>query len=811
MSIWLGRFVLDSKLKRVRLATLQNRKFRGRMMKLLYVDVPFANIAGGDTNRSSFIWSELSRRFEADLLLIKTEAYRTKAVPEHVGFHTLYTIASKKPPIFDAQAIHSFHPKQLRKYRDILANGKYDIIVFRFLSTFQLANIAAEVFPQASIAIDVDMLFSRIAELSWTREKCLKNRYHLIEMMKLKEFEATAFSKPFHFFFTNILERDLAISSYGMDESRAYMFPNMMPEYAAPADKSSNESYILFFGTLNSIANTDAVDYLMQDIYPAISSMLRDRHIRLKIVGKNPPPRFLQYTDANVEIVGPVEDIRAEIANAMFVVLPIRVASGTRTRILEAAETKTAVISTSIGAEGLNFNDDEVMIADNAPDFAQAILTLAEDAGKRHILGENLHNSATERYSASKVGQSFTDTLMALKSIKGASRRTIAIITNRFYPEVGGAETNIFMQATLLAKEHDITVFCPQRLKGAKKETIKGVKVRRLNDIIQPGNTFPKQKSKTFCPSLAFHLLVNHYDIIQCFPALNYNNIMAWWIAKLKGTPYILCFFDFIDYAEQIKKHGKIDPDILTSVRPKFYQLPVLKGMNHAFAIANKEISFLKQYNEKVSYSPVPILPDEYRVELPRPTLMKSFSQDAFVFLCLGRVSYIKGQDIALKAFIDAADDMPGAHLVIVGRQDYEPDFYRSLCNIYEECQCRERIHFTGVVERKEVLSWLRYSNIHVIPVRFMNSGAVVVESWASDTPVLQSDVVDPNLVEEGKNGYLFHSESVQECAEKMLLAYQENSSLADMAKMGKELVFHMYTYDYLINLYNTVYDSLLN
>lgn len=780
------------------------------MMKLLYVDVPFAHIAGGDTNRSSFIWSELHRRFDADLLLIKTEAYRTNPVPKHEGYQNVHTIASNAPSIFHAHAIHSFHPNQLRKYHDILANGNYDTVVFRFLSTFSLATIAADVLPRASIAIDVDMLFSRIAELSWSRERCLKNRYHLIEMMKLKRFEAMAFSRPFHFFFTNVLERDMAMANYGLDESRAYVFPNIMPEYATPAHKSRNESYILFFGTLNSIANTDAVDYLMQDIYPAISGMLRDKLIRLKIVGKNPPARLQKYADANVDIVGPVEDIRSEIANAMFVVLPIRVASGTRTRILEAAETKTAVISTRIGAEGLDFSDNEVMIANNAPDFAQAILGLAENAEKRQSLGNNLYKSATERYSASIVGQRFTDTLMALKPHNGTSRKRIAIITNRFFPEVGGAETNIFMQATLLAKEHDVTVFCPQRIKGAKKETIKGVKVRRLNDVIQPGNTFPKLKSKTFCPSLALQLLVNHYDIIQCFPALNYNNILAWWIAKLKGTPYIMCFFDFIDYAEHIRQEGTIEPDILRSVRPKFYQLPVLMGMNHAFAIAYKELNFLKQYNEKVSYSPVPILPDEYQANLSRPALMESFPQDAFVLLCLGRVSHIKGQDIALEAFMQAADDMPEAHLVLVGRQDYEPEFFETLCTLVYDSPYRERVHFTGMVEREEVLAWLRYSDIHVIPVRFMNSGAVVVESWASDTPVLQSDVVDPNLVEEGINGYLFRSESVAECAYKMRLAYNERRNLADMAKHGKDLVYQMYTYDYLINLYNTVYNRLI-
>ncbi|KAF5033295.1 hypothetical protein DSECCO2_608230 [anaerobic digester metagenome] len=91
-----------------------------------------------------------------------------------------------------------------------------------------------------------------------------------------------------------------------------------------------------------------------------------------------------------------------------------------------------------------------------------------------------------------------------------------------------------------------------------------------------------------------------------------------------------------------------------------------------------------------------------------------------------------------------------------------------------------------------------------------MEGGAVGVERGVRETPVLQSDVVDTNLVEEGINGYLFRSESVAECANKMRLAYNERRNLADMAKHGKDLVYQMYTYDYLINLYNTVYNRLI-
>ncbi|MDD4666638.1 MAG: glycosyltransferase family 4 protein [Candidatus Cloacimonetes bacterium] len=783
------------------------------MMKLLYIDVPFATIAGGDTNRSSFIWSVLAQNYDADLLLVKPDLYRMKQIPAHDNYRKLFTLGSLKPSPLYPQAIYSFHRRHMDKFREILLKEQYDVIVCRFLSTYHLAVLASEVLPKVKILIDVDMLFSRIAELSWQREKTIRNRYHFLELQKLRLFESKAFMQDFSFFFTNPVERRIAIDRYQLKPERAYVFPNMMPPLA-PKDavKKGDQKYILFFGTLNSIANSDALDFLMQDIYPALKSLLRKHEIKIRIVGKNPLSRQEKYVDDIVQLVGPVQDISKEIAQALFVILPIRVASGTRTRILEAAECGTAVLSTSIGAEGFEFSSDEILIANKAVDFANAINRLVQNPELCSTMGTELKRAATEKYSYANVAKAFLADLAAItnQNKEKTKSRRIALITNRFYPEVGGAETNIYYQAKLLAQQHQLTVFCPKRRPGISDERMDGFRVVRMKDVLNPDPNAPNLKSKTLCPSIVFHLIKGKYDLIQCFPALNYNNILAFWIAKLKRIPYILCFFDFIDYAGEISKHGSIDPDILQSIRPKFYQLPVLRGMDYAFAIAQKEINFLKKYNPRVDYSPVPILSEEYEVPVDKPELRKKWSEDTFVFLSLGRISNIKGQDIALKAFAQAHHKMPGAQFVFVGRTDYEPDFFAGMQSIVEQHGLTDKVHFRGMVDRSEVLGWLHYSDIHVIPVRFMNSGAVVVESWISNTPVIQSDVVDPNLVEEGKNGYLFRRESIDECAEKMILAYNNRAQLPAFAEHGKILVKARYTYSYLIGLYNSVYDLLL-
>ncbi len=786
------------------------------MKKLLYVDVPFANIKGGDKNRSNFIWSTLRKEYEADLLLLLAPEYAFKKAPEHSGYiHNFHLVITKSLP-YQSSAIYQFHNSQKHKFEELLKLHQYDIIVFRFLSTYHLAEIAEKTLPNCKIAIDVDMLFSRISELSWQDNKNIHNRYHLLEMIKLKAFEKKAFTSNFSFYFTNYLERDMAIRDYHLLPENAYIIPNMMPKEATRTitPRKQEENYILFFGTLDSMANQDAYLYLVKEIYPRIESVLKEKDISVYIVGKNPGSIHSQFGGERIKVIGPVEDIESQIANSLFVVLPLRIASGTRTRILEAAAVEKAVITTTIGVEGFLFEPDEVVIQDTADAFATSMIDLIENPERAITMGKKLYTKAVSQYAPEVVAKELIaklnqDVKPATTQITG-KRLKLAIITNRFFPEVGGAETNIYYQARLLAKDYDLTVICPKRIDKPKEELTDGFRIIRMQDVFNIPPRYPNLSSKTLCPELFFYLLQSDYDIIQCFPALNYNNVITFIAAKIRKIPYILCFFDFIDYAGLAKTEGRIDPNILKSVHPSLYQRIVLKGMDYAFAIAEKEIQFIKQFNPKIEYSPVPILPDEYSTPVANPRSKLGFTENDFIFLSLGRVSNIKGQDIALKAFGEAAKDMPNAKLVFVGRTDYEKDFYADMQAFIAQNSLQDKVFFTGMVERDEVLGWLRYSDIHVIPVRFMNSGAVVVESWISDTPVLQSDVVDPNLVVEGKNGYIFKSEDVHECSQKMILAYQNKELLPQMAVTGKELVMSKYTYEYLIGLYSQTYKKLL-
>ncbi len=186
------------------------------------------------------------------------------------------------------------------------------------------------------------------------------------------------------------------------------ILPNVMKEQSLK-EIPEKENCILFFGGLSSAANEDAFKYLISDIYPLISQKLRDKNIFINIVGRNPTQIYdylLKKNEIkNIIIIGEVPDINLEIAKALFVVLPLRIASGTRTRILEAANLKVAVITTSIGAEGFDFSEDEIIIRDSAEELAEEIKNLIDNPERAENSGVNFYRKCKKSYLDKNVGK----------------------------------------------------------------------------------------------------------------------------------------------------------------------------------------------------------------------------------------------------------------------------------------------------------------------------------------------------------------------------------------------------------------------
>jgi len=385
----------------------------------------------------------------------------------------------------------------------------------------------------------------------------------------------------------------------------------------------------------------------------------------------------------------------------------------------------------------------------------------------------------------------------------------IMLCVNRFYPEIGGAETNLFLQAKYLAKHHDVTVYTPKRSDAKSSENLEKFKVKRLFDLFNLKRRFPNLKANTFCPSLFFHILfARNLDVILTFPSVNFNAMLALLAAKIKRVPIIMCSFDAFDYSEIIKSGHQEKIKSLSSQDLPGRERFVAKYFSKILVISDRERRLFSEIHHDVEYVPVPFNEEEF---LPlaqkgsKDSEQPSGDSDIFTFLCLGRISEIKGQDLALEAFIEAEKKMPNARLVFVGRSDYASDYYDRLQTRIRDLSLEDKVSFTGAVPRNEVINWLAQSDISVFPVRFMNSGAVITESWAANTGVIQSDAVDPNLVEPEHNGLLFASENVAQLSEAMVYAYNNPKMTKNMGINGNKLAYEGYTYEKLIAQYERI------
>jgi polysaccharide biosynthesis protein PslH len=164
-----------------------------------------------------------------------------------------------------------------------------------------------------------------------------------------------------------------------------------------------------FLGSMDWNANIDAVDWFLTEAFPSIRK--KQPTVRFRVIGRNPPIWLTQKhgTTDGVEFTGTVDDVRPYAAGCDLIVIPLRVGSGTRLKILECMAMGIPVLSTTIGAEGLNFTPGthleisdtiEELIAKSLELLAQppTLTRLATDA-RAKVTADHSWHAATRHFT----------------------------------------------------------------------------------------------------------------------------------------------------------------------------------------------------------------------------------------------------------------------------------------------------------------------------------------------------------------------------------------------------------------------------
>lgn len=135
---------------------------------------------------------------------------------------------------------------------------------------------------------------------------------------------------------------------------------------------------LLYVGSMDYHANSDAVLWFCREIWPQLSASLPT--LDFKIVGRNPPPTVQALASDRIIVTGTVDDVRPFYHQAFAVLVPLRVGGGTRLKILEAMAAGVPVISSRLGAEGIDVTDrHNILLADTAADMSAAVTALIRD------------------------------------------------------------------------------------------------------------------------------------------------------------------------------------------------------------------------------------------------------------------------------------------------------------------------------------------------------------------------------------------------------------------------------------------------
>lgn len=315
-------------------------------------------------------------------------------------------------------AVRKFtHPLVQRAVSEKLDEGSSDVAVCDFLS-------ASLNFPERT-ATPVVLFQHNVETMLWRRmagaqTSFLRKISYTIEAGKMARYEAARLRRFRHVIAVSENDRKemlalapdcpITVVPTGVDTEK----------YRAVPSARGEPPLIVFTGSMDWEPNVDAVEYFCREIW---RDVLADfPKARFQIVGRNPHARVRQLASDSVEVTGSVASVADYLREASVVVVPLRIGGGTRLKIFEAMAMAKAMVSTSIGAEGLDvLNGRDLLIADDAKAFGSAILRLLRDPETRRSYEEAAAACAAQ-YDWSHIATRFAEVLQEAVCGSGSRR-----------------------------------------------------------------------------------------------------------------------------------------------------------------------------------------------------------------------------------------------------------------------------------------------------------------------------------------------------------------------------------------------------
>ena len=332
------------------------------------------------------------------------EAVHTVPLPTHGKLKRIVTLlSSDKADMEFRLASEQFE----RTLSDILHEGEFDLIQFSGIELGSYLPLITCKSNRAKVVYDALNAEAELQRVITQVDRSDVRRlpgaiYSAIQSVRLAHFEETICRGVDAVIAVSEEDREFLKSHGG---APIYLMSNGInaADYLPPPDSKREPCQLVFSGKMDYRPNVDAIEWFHDAVLPRV----RNHHpqVSLLIVGRNPHPRLQPLAaDEQIRITGWVQSVQPYLHAATIYVVPLRMGSGTRLKILQAMAAGCAVVSTSVGAAGLN---EEVRcaleIADDADTFARKIVSLLDDDRRRKELGTRALQQVNQYYDWSAL------------------------------------------------------------------------------------------------------------------------------------------------------------------------------------------------------------------------------------------------------------------------------------------------------------------------------------------------------------------------------------------------------------------------
>lgn len=409
-------------------------------MKTGLIIVPYENVyppKNGGMQRCFHLIHQLAKYFDLDLIIFQEKESFLQSVQEYPAIQNIHIHSTKNEPagkdlfsIFPKKVAKALRYRWLRKkitgsadgmfleyypiLRRIIKQRRFDFIILENLLTLDAINLIRKYNPSVRIIYDAHNVDSNL----------VKQGVEKLEMdaMYLKKVQKTEASlhKKVAAIFTCSEEDRLQFLEMNNNKVEAIVVPNgvTVSKMHDKGVKQNYPEYILFCGALWTSANSEGLYWFYKKIWLQVKNIFP--LLKLLIVGSGKlPTKYKDLAkDTSLVFTGSVDDVKPWYDKASLAIAPLLTGSGTRLKILEAMSLGLPVISTSKGAEGINYtNGNNIIICDNDVDFANNLINLLGNKSRRLEIQEDARKLVESQYDWNLIGETVGEFINRNKKI----------------------------------------------------------------------------------------------------------------------------------------------------------------------------------------------------------------------------------------------------------------------------------------------------------------------------------------------------------------------------------------------------------